>query len=118
MAAAEVDAYLAALVEPHRGTLESLRATIRDLQPEAEEGLSYGCPAFKVGGRAVAGFAAYKHHLSYLPHSGAVLDELADEVRGYECSKGALKFAVDEPLPRGLVARLVEARRRELGLAP
>ncbi len=117
MAAAEVDAYLAALVEPHRGTLEALRATILDLLPGAEEGLSYGCPAFKVDGRAVAGFAAYKHHLSYLPHSGAVLDELGDDVSGYECSKGAMKFAVDDPLPRSLVATLIDARMRELGLA-
>jgi hypothetical protein len=29
-------------------------------------------PAFKVQGKTVAGFAAFKNHLSYLPHSESV----------------------------------------------
>jgi uncharacterized protein YdhG (YjbR/CyaY superfamily) len=74
-------------------------------------------PAFRVQGKLVAGFAAAKAHLSYLPHSGSVLAELGDEVGAYETSKGALKFAVDSPLPKPLVAKLVAARLRELGLA-
>jgi uncharacterized protein YdhG (YjbR/CyaY superfamily) len=73
-------------------------------------------PAFKVGGKTVAGFAAFKNHLSYLPHSGSVLAALADDLAGYETSKGSLRFAVDEPLPKQLVKKLVRTRMRELGL--
>ena len=116
MAEREIDAYLAGLDETQRTTLEKLRATILAVLPEAEQGLSYGAPAFKVGGKTVAGFAAFKNHLSYLPHSGSVLTEIGDEVKGYEASKGALKFPTDEPLPEGLVKKLIEARLRELGL--
>ncbi len=61
--------------------------------------MSYGAPAFKVGGEAVAGFAAAKDHSNYLPHSGSVLGELGDDVGGYDASKGSLRFAIDEPLP-------------------
>jgi uncharacterized protein YdhG (YjbR/CyaY superfamily) len=111
----EVDAYLAGLDEPKRSTLEQLRTAILEVVPDAEQGLSYGMPAFKLGGKTVAGFAAYKHHLSYLPHSGSVLAELGDDVAGYETSKGALKFRVDERLPEPLVRKLVVARLRELG---
>ncbi|MET0260583.1 MAG: DUF1801 domain-containing protein [Gaiellaceae bacterium] len=117
MATEEVDRYLEALEEPKRGTLEALRRSILEVVPEAEQGISYGMPAFKVEGRTVAGFAAFKHHLSYLPHSGSVLATLADDVAAYETSKGSLRFAVDKPLPRQLVMKLVRARMREAGLA-
>ena len=84
--------------------------------PEAEQGLSYGMPAFRIQGKTVAGFAAFRNHLSYLPHSGSVLVELADELSGYERTKGSLHFQIDEPLPTSLVRRLIRARMNELGL--
>lgn len=115
MSSDEVDRYLGALDEPSRAALEHLRATILAIVPDAEQGIAYGSPAFRVDGKAVAGFAAFKHHLSYLPHSGSVLATVADEVAGYTTSKGALQFGVDEPLPEDLVRTLIEARRRELG---
>ena len=67
-----------------------------------------------MGGKAVAGFAAAKDHLSYLPHSGSVLGELADDLAGYHASKGSLRFAVDNPLPDDLVEKLIAARLAEL----
>ena len=115
MAPREVDRYLAALDEPKRSTLEALRNSILEVAPGAEQSLSYGAPAFKVEGQTVAGFAAFKNHLSYLPHSGSVLATLGDDLAGYETSKGALKFAVDKPLPKRLVKKLVKARMREVG---
>jgi uncharacterized protein YdhG (YjbR/CyaY superfamily) len=114
---AEVDRYLAGLDEPKRSTLQALRASILAVVPEAEQCISYGLPAFKVEGKTVAGFGAFKDHLSYLPHSGSVLSKLAAEVAGYETSKGALRFAIDKPLPERLVKDLVIARINELGLA-
>jgi uncharacterized protein YdhG (YjbR/CyaY superfamily) len=106
----EVDAYLAGLEEPARGTLEALRRSIRVVLPDAEECISYGMPAFRVDRNVVAGFAAFKNHLAYLPHSGEVLARLGDRLAGYECTKGSLHFAVDDPLPDDLVRGLVEAR--------
>lgn len=113
MSAQEIDDYLAALDEPKRGTLAALRATILELIPDAEQGMSYGVPAFKIDGKPVAGFAAAKAHLSYFPHSGRVLAALADDVAGYDASKGTLRFAVDKPLPKKLVKKLIAAKRAE-----
>ena len=110
MSSAEVDDYLSNLEEPKRATLQCLRQTIIEVIPEAEEGISYGLPAFRVSGKVVAGFGAFKNHLSYLPHSGSVFPELADEVAPYQTSKGALQFPVDSPLPRRLVEHLVAVR--------
>ena len=103
--------------EPKRTTLARLRQTILDILPEAEQGISYGVPAFKVAGKTIAGFAAFKNHLSYLPHSGSVFPELTAEIGKYPTSKGALRFPVDEPLPTSLIRALIETRMRQLGLS-
>ena len=114
MAADEIDGYLATLDEPKRGALQKLRETILAVIPEAEQCISYGMPAFKVRGKTVAGFAAFKDHLSYLPHNRSVLPKLAGDLGGYERTKGSLHFRVDEPLPAGLVKKLITTRMQEL----
>ena len=113
MAFNPVDDYLAQVPEPARTTLEKLRATIRKALPkDATEEINYGMPAFRVPGlkRPVAGYAAFKTHCGYFPHSGSVLKNLEKELSGYECSKGGLKFPLDKPLPATLVAKLLKAR--------
>jgi uncharacterized protein YdhG (YjbR/CyaY superfamily) len=109
----DVDEYLAALPEPKQSTLRRLRGTIAEIVPDAEEGISYGMPAFRFRGQVVAGFAAFMHHLSYLPHSGSVLAELSDELSGYAVTKGSLHFPVDTPLPEPLVEKLIQVRIRQ-----
>jgi uncharacterized protein YdhG (YjbR/CyaY superfamily) len=113
VAAPDVDQYLRGLEQPKRGTLETLRGTILEVVPEAEQVISYRVPAFRVDGRTVAGFAAFRDHLSYLPFSGSVLSKLADELGAYTMTKSALHFAVDEPLPKVLVEKLVGVRLAE-----
>ena len=115
MSADEVDEYLRAIEEPSRGALQSLRRTILALVPEAEQVISYGVPAFRVQGRTVAGFAAFKNHLSFLPFSGSVLGQLADELDGYTMTKSSLHFPVDRPLPKALVKKLIAVRLAEVG---
>jgi uncharacterized protein YdhG (YjbR/CyaY superfamily) len=112
--AAEVDAYLDGVPEPQRSTLEVVRARLQAHLPQAEEVISYGVPAFAVDGTAVAGYSAAKNHCSYLPMSGSVLSGMADALGGYQWSKGALRFPVDEPLPEDLIAALVRARLAQL----
>ena len=118
MSAQEIDEYLDALDEPKRSTLARLRQAILGILPEAEQGISYGMPAFKVGGKTVAGFAAFKNHLSYLPHSGSVFPELQNELEGYVTSSGALRFAIDKPLPAPLVEKLIAVRLQQVRNAP
>lgn len=116
MMSAAVDDYLAGLPEPKRSNLGQLRQQIRDLIPDAEECMSYGLPAFKIDGNVVAGFAAFNHHLSYLPHSGSVLLALADQLADYTSTKGSLHFPIDQALPQNLVSLLVATKMRQLGL--
>ena len=118
MSTEEVDNYLTSLDEPGRSTLAELRRTILGVVPDAEQGMSYGMPVFRVRGQAIAGFGAFARHLSYFPHSGSMLSRLADDVAPYRTSKGALQFPVDNPLPAALVERLVAARLDELTEPP
>jgi uncharacterized protein YdhG (YjbR/CyaY superfamily) len=110
MSAEEIDAYLSTLEEPKLTTLRQLRKTILEIAPDVEQCISYGLPAFRLRGKLVAGFAAFKNHLSYLPHSGSVISELHEDVSAYKTSKGALQFPIDAPLSKALVEKLITVR--------
>src|ERR1700694_5528116 len=110
MSVSDIDEYLDRRPEPKRSTLTQLRLDIVAVVPDAEQCISYAVPGFKVAGKTIAGFAAFKHHLSYLPHSGSVFPELAEELAGYQKSTGALRFPVDPPLPHEVVEKLIAVR--------
>ena len=110
-----VDEYVRGVAEPGRTTLQTLRRTILEIVPDAEQVISYGVPAFRVRGKTVAGFAAFKNHLSYLPFSGSVLSQLAKELEGYATTKSSLHFPADHPLPKALVKKLIAVRLAQLG---
>ena len=107
MSQQQVDAYLAELEETKQSTLRALRQTILEILPEAEQCISYAIPGFRVRGQMIAGFAAFKNHLSYFPHSGSVIPELHDDVGPFVTNKGTLQFPIDTPLPKALVEKLV-----------
>jgi uncharacterized protein YdhG (YjbR/CyaY superfamily) len=104
-----VDEYLAAVPEPARTTLKKMRAVIRSAAPpEATEAISYGMPGFKYKGTLVW-FAAFSDHCSFFP-TAAVIQEFKDELKGYQISKGTIRFPVDKPLPATLVKKMVKSR--------
>ena len=117
MSAEQVDSYLRDLEEPKRATLENVRRTILEILPDAEEVISYQVPAYRLQGKVIAGFAAFRNHLSYLPFSGSVLGQLADELDAYTMTKSSLHFSIDRPLPKELVKRLISLRLVDAGLA-
>lgn len=114
MAKNAVDEYLASCPEPQRATLQALRVTIKKILPGAEETIYYGVPAYKVDGKGVAGFAAFKKHCSYFPMSGSVFDQMRTELATFAISKGALQFPVDKPLSAVLVKKLIKVRLAEI----
>ncbi len=114
MSAKNVDGYLRGLEESKRRTLEGLRRTILEIVPEAEEVISYGVPAFRVGGSTVAGFAAFKDHLSYLPFSGSVIAQLTNELDRYTTTKSSVHFPIDQSLPKALVKKLIQVRLADI----
>jgi uncharacterized protein YdhG (YjbR/CyaY superfamily) len=107
---AEVEAYLAAVPEPGRTTLEKLRAIIRAAAPKsASEELAYRIPSFNYKGSLVA-YAAFKKHCSFFPMDHSLAKEFGEELKKYKVLKGTIQFPLDEPLPKALVAKIVKAR--------
>jgi uncharacterized protein YdhG (YjbR/CyaY superfamily) len=127
--AATIDDYLSALPAEQRSALAALRDQIRAAAPEASEAISYGLPTFKLNGNLVH-FGAAAKHCAFYP--GAVVQDFADRLKGFETAKGTIRFQPEAPLPPELVADIVRRRvaqnavraagrkreRRERGVGP
>ena len=111
-----VDEFLAGVPEPQRTTLQELRTMLKKILPAGQETIHYGVPAIQIDGISIAGYASAKKHCSYFPHSGALLEPLANSLTKYDYSKGTLHFPVDKCLPITLVRKLVTARLEQLGM--
>jgi len=105
--------YLATLPEDTRATLERVRAAIRQALPQAEEGISYQIPAFKLEGSAVIYFAGWKEHYSLYPATHEVVSSFARELAGYELRKGTIRFPLSKPVPTRLIAGIAKLRAQE-----
>ncbi|MFM6963846.1 MAG: iron chaperone [Micrococcales bacterium] len=114
MSAAEIDAFLKGVEEPKRSTLLEMRKRILEVVPNAEQGIKYGMPAFMLDGKCFACIAPFKNHLNYSPYSGSVLSVLSDDLANYKYSAGSLQFAIDKPLPKSLVKKLITVRLGEI----
>ena len=108
---ATVDEYLADLPQKERSVLNNIRKTIKAIAPKADEEISYGMPGYKYHGMLVY-FAAFKNHLSFFPGS-STLEELGEEVKKFQTSKGTLQFTVDKPIPATLIKKIVKHRMKQ-----
>lgn len=108
-----VDSYLAGLPDEKRAALAKVRKTIQAAAPKAEECISYGLPAFRLNGKAVAAFGATAKHCSFFPMSGTIVAAFQKELEGFETSKGTIRFQPAKPLPARLIRKLVKARIAE-----
>lgn len=109
----DVDEYLARVPEPARTTLNKIRAIIRSVVPqETTEAIHYGMPAFKYKG-PLLGYAAFSNHCSLFPMGASVIAAFQQELRGFESSKGTIRFPVERPPSATLIKKLVKAQIAE-----
>ncbi len=107
-----MDAYIAGFPKPVQDILQRLRKTIHEVAPEAEEKIGYGMPAFRIYGRDLVYFAAFKNHIGLyaLPSGNKAFKK---ELTAYKTGKGSVQFPLDEPLPILLIERMVRFRMQE-----
>ena len=94
-----------------RRALEKLRKDIKAAAPKAEECISYGLPSFRLNGKLLVSYGAAAKHCAFYP--GSTIQRLAKELKGYETSKGTIRFSPEKPLPSALVRKIVKARIAE-----
>lgn len=109
-----MDDYLNGLPPTQKAALARVRAVVGAVAPEAEEGVSYGMPAFLFAGRPLLGFRAAKKHLSVFPFSPAAVEAVNDRLEGFDLSKGTIRFSPGTPVPEDVLADLVRARKQEI----
>jgi uncharacterized protein YdhG (YjbR/CyaY superfamily) len=109
----EVNAYLDALPEPKKSTMLEVRDTIMQIEPRFEQVFAWRSPQFKLNGKYVVGICAHKNHLTFSPQSQAVMQAHAKDLEGYVTAGSSFQFAIDKPLPKDLLAKLIAARLAE-----
>ena len=95
-----IDDYLEDLGDSQRAELERICRIVLDRVPDAEEGRSYGMPAFRYKRKPLLGFAALKDHLSLFPFSPHVVAAVKGRLAGYDLSKGTIRFTEASRSPR------------------
>jgi uncharacterized protein YdhG (YjbR/CyaY superfamily) len=114
LSAKDIDKFLASVEEPKKSTLEEVRRRILEIVPDAEQGITYGMPAFFLNGKCFACIAPFKNHLNYSPYSSNVFKALEADLTNYKYSKGSMQFPIDKPLPKTLLKKLIKVRLNEI----
>ena len=107
-----IDEYIKASPTDVQGILQSLRLTIRKAAPKAVETISYQMPTFKLNGKGLVYFAAFKNHIGFYPIPSGI-EAFKEELSEYKLGKGSVQFPIDKPIPYDLVRRIVRFRARE-----
>jgi uncharacterized protein YdhG (YjbR/CyaY superfamily) len=106
-----IDEYISSFPKETQKILKQLRATIKKAAPQADEVISYGMPAFKLNGMLVW-FAAHSKHIGFYPRASGI-EAFKKELSIYKGAKGSVQFPLDNPLPSGLITKIVKFRVTE-----
>ena len=107
-----IDEYIKASSKDVQGILQRLRLTIRKAAPEAVETISYQMPTFKLNGKGLVYFAAFKNHIGFYPIPSGT-EAFKKELSRYKQGKGSVQFPIDKPIPYDLVRSIVRLRAKE-----
>lgn len=93
--------------------LHNIREIIQESAPTASESIAYKMPAYKLNGKPLIYFAAYKIHIGLyaLPTTNI---EFSKELSIYKQGKGSIQFPLDKAIPYDLIKRIVEFRVIEI----
>jgi len=107
-----VDEYIDAFPEETKKILQQIRGIIKNSAPDAIEGISYGMPSYKVTGKPLVYFAAFKNHIGfYATPTGHTA--FVSELSKYKQGKGSVQFPLNKPIPFDLIKKIVDFRYSE-----
>lgn len=109
----QLQAYIRRFPLEHRLRLRQVYKIIRLAAPTAEETISYGIPTFKLNGKNLVHFGAFKHHIGFYPTSSGI-KHFKHQFKGYEYSKGAIQLPIEGKIPVSILKRIVKFRVKEV----
>ena len=101
-----IDEYIADFPVETQQILNRLREDLQQMVPNAKQKISYAIPTFTLNGNLIH-FAGYKNHIGLYPGSKAI-EVFADDLKGYQTSKGTIQFPIEKPLPMDLIKKIVD----------
>ena len=107
-----IDEYIGAFPPEIKKNLMKVRSAIKETAPEAEEYFAYGVPAFKLNGKPLVYYAAFKSHIGFYPTPSAII-AFKKELSKYKTSEGTVRFPLNEPVPLELIKKMVKFRMQE-----
>lgn len=107
-----IDEYISGFPAEIQKILTKLRETVKKAAPNTTEAISYMMPTFKLNGKNLVHFAAFKNHIGFYPTPGGFIG-FEKELAPYAKSKGTVQFQLNEPIPYDLVTKIVKARVEE-----
>ncbi len=107
-----VDEYIAAAPREAQPKLREVRATIREVAPDADESISYGMAFYSYKGKSgikgrLCYFGLHRAHIG-LYFRPPVVEEHLGVLAGYETTKSAVHLPLERPIPVPLIKRLVK----------
>lgn len=106
------DEYIKTFPEDIRDILEQIRSTVKKTAPQAEEAIAYQMPTFKLNGKNLVHFAAFKKHIGFYPTPSGI-SAFKKELSAYKSAKGSVQFPINEPVPLKLIEKIVKFRVKE-----
>src|SRR5260370_16343508 len=108
-----INEYIEAFQESVRTLLEKMRGTVEEDAPEAIESISYDMPTFKLDGKRLVYFSAWKNHIGFysIPEGN---EAFRKQLSPYSGPKGSLRFPLEKPIPYDLVKKIVTLRSKEI----
>jgi len=107
-----VDEYIRTFQPTVQEILQKMRRTVKEAAPDAEEGITYNMPGFKINGKPLVYFAAFKSHIGFYPIPSGI-EAFKEELSHYKQGRGSVQFPLDKPIPYELVKRIVVFRAKE-----
>ena len=107
-----VDEYINSLPDRTKEELTKLRNKIKEIVPDAVESMTYGMPGYKLNNKPLVYFAGWKDHIGFYPTPNG-MEQFDKELAPYKTGKGTAQFPLDNPLPFGLITRIVKYREEE-----
>lgn len=107
-----VQEYIDAAPQEAKEKLLELRATLKEVAPDAVEKLKWGIPVLEEK-RILFSYAVYKSHLNFTPTKPS-MEPFKEELKPFKTSQDTVHFPYDKPLPKTIIRKIAAYRVRDV----